>query len=200
MLRAAAYRSPWFLRAVALASLLGYLAGLTGMPVLHPFIGPDGKDLSRPFPCMHSHCGCQSAEACWRGCCCHTNRQKLAWAERNGVEPPDYVRLAAAAEPAATESCVGSCCDAPQTADTCCTTTDECCESQEQRPAWRFVCSLAARKCQGLPQLWLVMSAAAPMPPHFEWQAAEPEFRSLAIVSEACRRQSLLPATPPPRA
>ncbi len=50
-----------------------------------------GKNLSRPFPCMFSRCGCQSAEQCWRGCCCQSLSERLAWARKNNVEPPAFV-------------------------------------------------------------------------------------------------------------
>jgi hypothetical protein len=47
---------------------------------------------------MHRQCGCRNADQCWKGCCCFTNRQKLTWAEQNGVRPPDFVARAAASE------------------------------------------------------------------------------------------------------
>jgi hypothetical protein len=52
--------------------------------------GPE-KDRSQPFPCMFSSCGCNNAEQCWRKCCCHDLKSKLAWAKNNNVTPPDYV-------------------------------------------------------------------------------------------------------------
>jgi hypothetical protein len=60
--------------------------------------GAAKKDLSKPFPCMNRPCGCKNADQCWRSCCCFTMRERLAWAEANGVEPPDFVREAAARE------------------------------------------------------------------------------------------------------
>ena len=56
------------------------------------------KDLSKPFPCMNRPCGCKNADECWHSCCCFSMREKLAWAKANGVEPPAYVREAAAEE------------------------------------------------------------------------------------------------------
>jgi hypothetical protein len=43
------------------------------------------------FPCATSRCGCDSAERCWRSCCCHTLAARLAWARRHGVRPPTFV-------------------------------------------------------------------------------------------------------------
>lgn len=66
------------------------------LPLPLPWAG--GKDRSRPFPCQDRPCGCRTAEACWRNCCCFTNSQKLAWARANGVAPPEYVVVAARTE------------------------------------------------------------------------------------------------------
>src|ERR1700685_2665603 len=69
------------------------------------------KDRSRPFPCQDNACGCASAEECWHHCCCHTNREKVAWAQEHGVTPPDFVVAAAEKEEAAGHVCChhGSC-------------------------------------------------------------------------------------------
>lgn len=54
------------------------------------------KDLSQPYPCMHRACGCRSAAECWKGCCCFTPAERLAWAKARGVKVP--AQLVAAAE------------------------------------------------------------------------------------------------------
>lgn len=43
------------------------------------------------FPCEGCPCGCGTAEHCWAKCCCHTLPQRLAWARREGVRPPEKV-------------------------------------------------------------------------------------------------------------
>jgi hypothetical protein len=48
------------------------------------------KDASEPFPCQNHPCGCQTAEQCWRHCCCFTAEERWAWARAHGVEPPAY--------------------------------------------------------------------------------------------------------------
>jgi hypothetical protein len=70
--------------AVVLLSLAGYLTAVVGFP------SPGGarKVSQQPFPCQHHACGCVDAEQCWRGCCCFTPAQKLAWAEAHHVTPP----------------------------------------------------------------------------------------------------------------
>lgn len=46
------------------------------------------------FPCESSPCGC-TADRCWTSCCCHTMAQRLAWARREGVRPPEEALAAA---------------------------------------------------------------------------------------------------------
>ena len=48
------------------------------------------KDVSIPFPCQSKGCGCSNARQCWSSCCCHSNAEKLAWAKKNNVLPPDW--------------------------------------------------------------------------------------------------------------
>ena len=83
---------------VAMAILLAIGCCAVWLPV--PQVSSPEKDHSEPYPCMDHPCGCASAEQCWRKCCCFTNQQKVAWAERSGVKVPDYVVTAAAREKA----------------------------------------------------------------------------------------------------
>ncbi|MEO0530888.1 MAG: hypothetical protein AAF266_10000 [Planctomycetota bacterium] len=43
------------------------------------------------YPCENCPCGCGTAARCWAKCCCHTLPQRLAWARREGVRPPEEV-------------------------------------------------------------------------------------------------------------
>lgn len=54
-----------------------------------PLPVPTLKDRSVAFPCQDNVCGCRNAAQCWSSCCCHTDQQKLDWARKNGVTPPD---------------------------------------------------------------------------------------------------------------
>ena len=85
-------------RLISLCILLSVCALLLPLPVV--FLRPTGteKDLSQPFPCQNRPCGCQSAEQCWKKCCCFTNTQKVAWAKTNKVKLPAYVLAAARKE------------------------------------------------------------------------------------------------------
>ena len=82
-------------RKISLLSLVGVC--LLTFPL--PFISfksehAASKDQSTPFPCQNTPCGCRTAEQCWTTCCCNSPEQRLAWAKRNGVEPPSYAVLA----------------------------------------------------------------------------------------------------------
>ncbi|WP_428308643.1 hypothetical protein [Lacipirellula sp.] len=76
-----------------------------------------------PFPCQNCPCGCTDAETCWRGCCCFTNAQKVAWAERNNVDVPVYVIAAARRELAKQTACSAA-------GSSCCAQRSACCEQQ----------------------------------------------------------------------
>lgn len=75
------YRTHW----VVACLLVTILLGITGIPV------PVSKSTSERFPCEKCPCGCVSAAHCWDKCCCHSDKEKLAWAEANHVEPPKFL-------------------------------------------------------------------------------------------------------------
>ena len=123
-------------------AILGYTLVASGLPLpLGGVATPDArgaasarrvaaKDRSRPFPCMDSPCGCDTAERCFTNCCCHTPAQTLAWARAHGVEPAVLVALerrANAEPPAGTRPPAPtsrSCCTsaAPRALKSCCST------------------------------------------------------------------------------
>jgi hypothetical protein len=210
-------------RLIVAASLLAFLAATIGVPVLFP--RGSHKDRSQPYPCMNHSCGCASAEACWRSCCCFTNVEKLAWAAKHGVTPPQYVFAAATREKFV--STTGSCC---QTAvKSCCAPKKSYChvlnspthddydqdkhahnehsESDSPEPStaqdsWKldFISAVQARRCQGQAELWLALGAVAPPPAHIELQLTQTICGHVANFSPSLAGISLSPATPPPRA
>ncbi len=60
------------------------------LPAL-PQLGATSKriETTERFPCEACPCGCGTADYCWRSCCCHTLQQRLAWAVKNEVRPPE---------------------------------------------------------------------------------------------------------------
>jgi hypothetical protein len=63
-----------------------------------PLPMPSAKTAKQPYPCMNHHCGCRSAEECWRHCCCTTLEERLIWARENHVRPPEYALAEARAK------------------------------------------------------------------------------------------------------
>jgi len=79
------------------------------------------------FPCQGGRCGCNTAEQCWKSCCCHTPQERLAWAEKHGVKPPDYL-VAAVQGKTSNRGCghVRSCCAARAASSTEACSTSSC--------------------------------------------------------------------------
>ena len=66
----------------------GVVPGPGAIAALFGALGPHER-----YACEGCGCGCASAHECWTACCCHTPHERLAWAMRNGVLPPAYVRF-----------------------------------------------------------------------------------------------------------
>ncbi|HEY4234061.1 MAG TPA: hypothetical protein VGM76_11580 [Lacipirellulaceae bacterium] len=64
-----------------------YVVTAAGVPLP---AGNLSKKTGELFPCMDCPCGCNSAEQCWRSCCCHTLAERMDWAHDHGVRPPAY--------------------------------------------------------------------------------------------------------------
>jgi hypothetical protein len=162
-------------RCVVATSLLAYVIVAAGVPL--PTFKSAGKS-GELYPCMGCHCGCSSAEQCWRSCCCHTLAERLAWADEHDVTPPDYalaearesglddagrplgqkvVRVALAGKkPASTRSCCqkkASCCSDSSNQRTCCTSKSKECNDCEQ-PV-NFILGYRALSCHGQSLNWL---------------------------------------------
>jgi hypothetical protein len=153
------------------------------------------------FPCRDRSCGCRTAEQCWKSCCCHSNREKLAWAEQHGVTPPDYVVVAAKNE-------ARPCC----AARSCCAKKKACCEdsrqpqvanrsaSKEPHTIVTWVSLIDAQRCRSGVATWQnVPISLPPTPPvncsSFE-TCASPLF---ATIEPSLTTVSFSPPVPPPR-
>ncbi len=78
---------------VALATFAIVWVGVLPSPhTLGQWIGVRLVEPER-YPCEDHACGCASSEGCWHDCCCFTPHQRLAWAIRNGVKPPESVHV-----------------------------------------------------------------------------------------------------------
>jgi len=106
-------------RCLCVALLAGYLVTAAGVPLPLPYRPVTSGEL---FLCAASKCGCDSADRCWRSCCCHTLAERVAWARRHGVRPPEFALAKARAagfivtwpaDTSATSQQHGACCEAP---------------------------------------------------------------------------------------
>lgn len=120
--------SPFTRRLIVLTSLAAFISACVGVPLAIPNQAPQ-KDLSAPFPCQDSICGCMSATQCWKSCCCRSNREKIAWAKKHGVTPPKFVLAAAELEPALESTPKKSCCSAH--GETAKNAAKNCCSTKE---------------------------------------------------------------------
>jgi hypothetical protein len=151
---------------------IGYAVAAAGVPL--PVV--NSKKSEELFPCATSGCGCDSAEKCWRSCCCHTLAERLAWAAENGVTPPAFalaeatkagldsrgnpltpkvIRVAVAAKPAVTKSCCQSthaCCKSSAAARSCCKSKPDV---NKQDESANFVVAWRALGCHGQSLNWL---------------------------------------------
>jgi hypothetical protein len=197
-------------RYVAAAMIVGYVAVMSGLPL------PSARRPAKTdelFPCSTCGCGCDSAERCWTNCCCHTLAERLEWAAKHGVRPPEFaladardagldisrwdggskvVRVAVAAR---------SCCEtkAKAASPSCCTkktvANRTCCARESKPPqmiGWR------ALACHGQSLHWL---AAVPtlIPRPLDFSHELPLVAWLAPpTSEIAAVDGDAPTPPPP--
>ncbi len=175
------------------------------------------KDGGLPFPCQNHPCGCQTAEQCWRNCCCFTPEERWAWAREHNVEPPAYAEKPADSEKPVEQGwdtvklrdrsegeskrSAKSCCSAQQT-------RPSCCQSRSDRPVKqsppdsgrvRWVSAMSAWQCQGLPTLWLSAGAAVPVVPPAAWSPDQPPASRVPLTNARGWDVPLNPPAPPPR-
>jgi len=181
-MRASGRRTVWRCvrrRCLAAAALLAYVAASGGLPV--PALGGPRKDLSKPFPCMNSPCGCLCAEDCWRHCCCTTPEERWAWAAANNVTPPDYAERPADHDGAA---------PAPPPCPHC--------HPNAAAPRPGGVTTASALRCMGLNTLWVTVGTTM-APPPLTWRPAAVVPDRLADFDQFPSPVSDAPASRPPR-
>jgi hypothetical protein len=193
--------------------LVSQILTATGIPL--PAVA--AKDRSVPYPCMNHPCGCTNAEQSWRHCCCFTMQEKLAWAEANGVEPPEFVRAETSQTPAVPQESAeqkacgsgGCCCSKGQAPDH----SADCEHCKKKTPATdqkqkspvpsgqkHWVVGAVALRCQGHdPFGLLVVSPALPPSAPFTLLHSPEVVEILRISYVRPESISQAPLTPPPR-
>ncbi len=183
-----------------------YVVIVLGVPIPMPRPAITGR-----FPCENCHCGCSTAEQCWSNCCCHTVEERLAWAEREGVEPPAFVSELVARQKSAPACCVAKhaskrparCCSSVKASlKTCCTPPTNA-ETQRHEEGTKrkgdYLVGWRALACQGTGIEWTTATPAIAVtvidvpsfPAHIEWLRLPP-----APLHETPFER---PPVPPPR-
>jgi hypothetical protein len=188
--------------------LCAYVLTAAGIPL--PLAGGRGK-AGEAFPCADNGCGCDSADRCWRSCCCHTLAERLAWARRNGVRPPDFA-LAQARAAGIDLSLLVEACDAGEQQDKCCAAKRSpekagcCTERQVATNANQFngdadvnhIIGWRAMACRGQAIHWLAAVPTLIMPPHALLNDPPLVERCAPAVSEVAGGVPDAPDVPPP--
>jgi hypothetical protein len=201
-----------FRRLIACVSLFAYAATALGLPV--PLA--DSKDRGQPFPCQDHACGCRTAEQCWRGCCCFTPEEKLAWGRANHVVPPPYADPSANGgwqSPRLRDQCADTtppaktcaCCKAtaiesnPRPARACCADPSE--TTAPNRPAKKagWALGIEVLRCRGLSTFWVTAGATPPPPPVVAWHPGWPLAGQLLESDLTPHIVHQVPPEPPPR-
>ena len=181
------------LRTATWFSLALYLAVALGLPLPLPREAPatTAKNITKPFPCMNSPCGCSDPDHCWRHCCCHSLTERLQWARRNHVQPPDDVIAEAKAEgivwnePVDDDGCNGD--DADQLGH------------HEHCPTSGHVVLSKMLECQGLAGHWLATVISLPPPVATRSTISLNHLGTVSIFEARATSLAADPPTPPPR-
>ncbi len=220
--------SSWCLlprRISACVALACYLATAIGFPLAN---WPH-KDQSQPFPCQDHPCGCQTAEQCWRHCCCFSPEERLAWAADHHIEPPSYMERSTAHGwhtarlRDRAEACEGSSradCGVRETCQACSTATRrsccadrrdlaQCCSKGPDRPipGYRpkplaripWMLGVANQRCRGITTLWVSVGAVLPPPIPPAWSDSLAPAGWLSHENGSPLALRLTPPDPPPR-
>jgi hypothetical protein len=184
-------------------SIMAYLVVAGGLPL--PVPATATKDLSSPFPCMNSPCGCQNARQCWTSCCCHTPAERLAWARHQHVTPPlelvllvdeGSISYAAATRPPSENT--KACCAARHAGSS---TIDahhpHDAKSPTQRSTTDTVVGLRALQCHGIAHWMAAVTAVPPTVVGSGYQQAPTSLVSFPPLQFSS--STLPPPVPPPR-
>jgi hypothetical protein len=186
-------------RVISGVTLAVYLLAVVGFPLPMPSIA--SRDTSTPFPCQNHHCGCHTAEQCWRSCCCFSAAERLAWAAAHGVTLTADVRAAMhdeSHEPHAACEHKG-CCEGA--ADDHESDGHHCgkCRDSEQAPKARWISGFQAQKCHGLTLLWIALGATLPVEIVSLWDYDWAQIGMVCAVDGEFSPLFFEPAVPPPR-
>jgi hypothetical protein len=197
-------------RLLAGLALLAYCAATFGFPL--PSRNP--KDTSQPFPCQDHLCGCQSAEQCWRGCCCLSAAERWAWAREHHVEPPSYAEppeadgwrtqpLREEEDGTAASAQKHDCCQnkAPVEQPRC--EGGACCHDKpaanDSTAGLHWTLGIAVQHCNPVKALWIASGAVLLLPARPVWNPWLAPGEWLSFADHIATNLSSAPLDPPPR-
>jgi hypothetical protein len=197
--------------------LFSFAVTTTGLPLPTG----SGKDISIPFPCQNRPCGCQSAEQCWRHCCCFSKEEHLTWARSHRIEPPSYFyhsedeECHVSCQEARTDeegesTCGCSRCKASTHGDGLPgSKSSGCClpESKhdlpqahsQPKPDFGWILGVSALQCRGLSTFWIMTGAVSPSPPPVQWSPDQCLTQWLSLFDALAISLPTNPPDPPPR-
>jgi len=176
--------------------LAAYVVTASGVPLPMAPVDATTASSATPFPCQGGHCGCRTAEQCWKSCCCQTPSERLAWAREHGVTPPNYLIVAALDEERAVAS--RPCC----AARSCCAKTakNQKSEVRSQKSEIVWVSLIEAQKCRGESPTWHNVPISLLPPPRLDCVAFELRIQPfLPLRTPTPPSASFAPPDPPPR-
>jgi hypothetical protein len=196
--------------------LLRYRLCVTGVGIVYLLVALEiplpvfaHKETGQLFPCQDHPCGCQTAEQCWRGCCCFTAEERWAWARDHHIEPPAYAEKPASngwntvkLRDRASQKCTSaSCCSAQTQRTSCCQSSagrsEQASCSTQNRVRWAT--TLNAWRCRGYSTVWVSAGAVLPLLPVVAWNPDWTPPARLALFSRHADRVPVIPPDPPPR-
>lgn len=171
--------------------MLGVLIGTTGLIPNSLWASRVLGSLSgERYPCESGACGCGSAKQCWTTCRCQPMSQKVIWAQRNGVQIPEYVVL----------SLVSWSDSGAQPACSLCSSGESNQAQVNQHPAEDGLPTLTPFGCRGI-EFLLAFAPVIGTPNQIEWNIQSVCVIQLiaALDDQTPSSRDLDPATPPPR-
>lgn len=204
------------------------------LPMATPSVGSAAaakharKDRSTPFPCIDKACGCDSADRCFTGCCCHTSAETLVWAKSRGIEPAVIEALARRTAAARPQAVADSCSTHAAAIANCALEGDDvdnviCSDYQslaaeprhqhddsgmpgepahdpaEGEPSGGVVILRAALACGGVTAQWAAIGVSLPPPAILTCDLSWPPVGRISLVDARMCGAGAPPDLPPPR-
>lgn len=161
----------------------------------------DSSESAERYPCEACPCGCSTADYCWKSCCCHTLAERITWAKRNDVRPPESALQEAASlgidvsqwgiKSAPKQKLVAYQLPrkTPKSLPPCCAARLKAAQKEKQQEQTNKsdvankpgIVLLKALACQGLLEQWLTIGSA-PLPPKTSWT---PNFQLESVQNES---------------